>query len=254
MEDIIRNFLSKYRTAEEKTNHLREFLQILILRELSDKGYFRNLSFVGGTALRFLFDLRRFSEDLDFSLFMKRGYKFGKLCLDLQRSLAKYGFDIDVRKNDQKTVQSIDIKFKNLLYAFGLSSIRSHKLFIRLEIDTNPPKGGKTQISVINRTFIFTVTHFDLASLYALKLHACFYRKYTKGRDFYDLIWYLGKKLEPNFFLLNNAVKQTQGKNPRINAVNFKDFLTDKLAGVNFPRIRKDVEHFLEDKTLSIIY
>ncbi|GAG97683.1 unnamed protein product, partial [marine sediment metagenome] len=94
-----------YRTAEEKSNHLREFLQILILRELSDKGYFRNLSFVGGTALRFLFDLRRFSEDLDFSLFMKKDYKFDKLCLDLQRGLANYGFDIDIRKNDQNGFQ-----------------------------------------------------------------------------------------------------------------------------------------------------
>lgn len=249
MEDIIRNLLSKCRTAEEKTNHLREFLQIVILRELSDKGYFKNLSFVGGTALRFLFGLRRFSEDLDFSLFMKKGYEFNKLCLDLQRSLTNYGFDIEVKKKDQKTVQSMDIKFKNLLYALGLSSIRTHKLYIRLEIDTHPPHGWKTQISVINRTFIFTVTHFDLTSLYALKLHACFYRKYTKGRDFYDMIWYLGKKLEPNYVLLNNAVKQTQGKNPHINADKFKDFLADKLADVDFPKIRKDVERFLEDKT-----
>jgi hypothetical protein len=93
------------------------------------------------------------------------------------------------------------------------------------------------------------VTHFDLDSLYALKLHACFYRKYTKGRDFYDLIWYLGKKAKPNFALLNNAVKQTEGKDPRITPENFRQFMGSKLAHVDFVKARRDVERFLEDKS-----
>lgn len=249
MENIIHNLLSKETTLEARTNRLREFLQVLVLRELYDLGYFKHLSFVGGTALRLLYDLRRFSEDLDFSLFGRSGYNFTKLSARLQRRVGYHGFEADFQMNDQKTVQSIDIRFKNLLFAYGLSRIKSQKLYIRLEIDTNPPPGWQTRISVINRTFIFTVTHFDLESLYALKLHACFYRRYTKGRDFYDLIWYLGKKVKPNFVLLNNAVKQTEGKNPCITTGNFRDFLADKLTRVDLAQARNDVERFLEDKS-----
>lgn len=249
MEDIIRNLLSKEGTQEAKINRLREFMQILILRELYDLGCYKNLSFVGGTALRLLYDLRRFSEDLDFSLYNQRGYDLTKLVTGVQRRLDYYGFDTDLVMNERKTVQNLDVRFKNLLSAYGLSQIKSQKLYIRLEIDTNPPSGWQTRVSVINRIFIFTVTHFDLDSLYALKLHACFYRKYTKGRDFYDLIWYLGKKVKPNFVLLNNAVKQTEGKDPGVTPDNFRDFLSDKLARIDFVKARKDVERFLEDKS-----
>ncbi|MBE0432273.1 nucleotidyl transferase AbiEii/AbiGii toxin family protein [candidate division WOR-3 bacterium] len=249
MEDIIRNLLSKERTAEEKINRLREFLQILILREIYERKYFQHLSFVGGTALRFLYGLRRFSEDLDFSVFSRPGYDFDKLATDLRRGMGYHGFDVDVKTDDLKTVQNIDLKFINLLVTYGLSRIKSQKLYIRMEIDTNPPRGWKTEVSAINRTFIFTVTHFDLNSLFALKVHACFYRKYTKGRDFYDLIWYLGKKILPNFPLLNSAVKQTEGKDPRITPANFRAFLAEKLTGTDFARARKDVERFLEDKS-----
>ena len=79
-------------------------------------------------------------------------------------------------------------------------------------MDTNPPKGGRTAETPLNKTYIFSVRHFDLPSMLATKLHACFYRKYTKGRDFYDLVWYLGRKVFPNLELLNNAIQQTEGK------------------------------------------
>jgi len=249
MEDIIRNLLSGAMTVEDKTSRLREFLQVLILRDIYTRGFFRNISFVGGTALRFLYGLRRFSEDLDFSLFYRKGYDFDELCASLKRGLEHSGFAIDADGNNRRTVQSIDVKFKNLLYPYGLSPIKAHKLTIRVEIDANPPPGWKTQVSIINQTYIFTVTHFDLPSLYALKLHACFYRKYTKGRDFYDLIWYLTRKQEPNFSLLNNAVKQTEGINPRVNAANFKEFLAGNLVRIDFRDVKKDITRFLEDKT-----
>ncbi|MDI6841098.1 MAG: hypothetical protein QMD71_09705 [bacterium] len=79
-------------------------------------------------------------------------------------------------------------------------------------------------------------------------MHACFFRKYTKGRDFYDLLWYLGKKLLPNFELLNNAIEQTEHKKVNVDAENFNDFLREKLAKIDFVRVRKDVARFIEDK------
>ena len=90
MLDVLKKQVAGFPTREEKLNHLRETLQILILKIIYDTGYFRNLSFVGGTALRFLYDLRRFSEALDFSLFEKSHYDFRQLGNCLHQHLRNY--------------------------------------------------------------------------------------------------------------------------------------------------------------------
>jgi len=84
--------------------------------------------------------------------------------------------------------------------------------------------------------------------MYATKLHACLFRKYAKGRDFYDLVWYLTKKITPNFILLNNAIEQTQGKGLGLSENNYRDFLSERIEQVDFKTVRKDVDRFLEDK------
>ena len=112
----------------------------------------------------------------------------------------------------------------------------------------NPPDGGEVEKTLINRMFMLNVAHFSLPSLYATKLHACFFRKYVKGRDFYDLLWYLGKKIKPNYVLLNNAIRQTEGKVEALDESNLKDFLLRRIEKVDFREVKKDVERFLEDK------
>lgn len=248
MLDIIRKELDPDLSREANINRVREFLQIIILKILYDSGAFSNIAFVGGTALRLLFDLNRFSEDLDFSVINEENYSWKKLLERITHQLEKYTFQVEINKSRQKTVRSAMVKFKDILYQLNLSSIEAQKLFIRLEIDTNPPKGWSTGLSLISRTHVFTVTHFDLPSLYATKLHACFFRRYTKGRDFYDLLWYLGKKISPNFKLLNNAIRQTAGLTGEITKENFDHFLLEKLAEVDFRKVRQDVERFLVNK------
>ncbi|MCK4351895.1 nucleotidyl transferase AbiEii/AbiGii toxin family protein [candidate division WOR-3 bacterium] len=248
MLDLIKKNISGISGREAKTHITREFLQLLILKILYDKGYFKNLAFVGGTALRFLYGLRRFSENLDFSLISGKGYKFDIFLERVAYELGKAGFSLEVKKSMERPVQSAMFKFKDILYLLGLSNQRGQKLFIKLEVDSNPPKGWNTELSLVSKHFVFTVTHFDISSLYATKLHACFFRKYIKGRDFYDLIWYFGKKSIPNFELLNNAIEQTEHRRINLNAENFNNFLKEKLASVDFVKVRKDVERFIEDK------
>jgi hypothetical protein len=141
------------------------------------------------------------------------------------------------------------LRFPGVLKAIGLSPLESQKLSIKLEVDTNPPKGGHVQTRIIQRAYVFNVAHFDLPSMFATKLHACFYRTYLKGRDYYDFIWYMGNKVKPNFTLLNNAIAQTQGTNPAIDEGNFKEFLLKGIEKVDFQEAQKDVERFLEDKS-----
>jgi predicted nucleotidyltransferase component of viral defense system len=248
MLDIIKNAISDVSSRETKIHITREYLQLLILKILFDRGFYKNLAFVGGTALRFLYGLRRFSEDLDFSLFNKPGYRFDDVLKGVVYDLAKAGFSLDIKASPNPPVQAVVFKFKSILFDLGLSDYKAEKLAIKYEVDANPPKGAKTETSLITQHFVFTVTHFDIPSLYALKLHACFFRKYTKGRDFYDLLWYLGKREVPNFKLLNNAIEQTEHKKAKVNEDNFKEFLKESLAKIDFAQAKKDVARFIEDK------
>jgi predicted nucleotidyltransferase component of viral defense system len=249
MNELLQQRLAKGASDEEKLNKTREFLQILLLKIMFDRGAFDHLAFVGGTALRILYGLRRYSEDLDFSLVKKTGYNFKDLLHQLAYELKQYNMAVEVTSKENNIVHSSFLKFPGLLNEIGVSKIKGQKLSIKLEIDTNPPKGWHSQLTPVTESFVFAVNTFDLPSLYATKLHACFFRRFTKGRDFYDLIWYLGKKIEPNYILLNNAIKQTEKKDLKIGPGNFRDFLQDKLGQVDFKVVRRDVERFLEDKS-----
>lgn len=249
MLEVLKQKIKIGSSDEDKINKAREFLQVLMLKTMFDDGVFDNLAFVGGTALRILYGMRRYSEDLDFSLIKKQEYDFNELLHKLVHKLKQYNFEVEHTAKEAGIVHSSFIKFPALLKELGINKIEKQKLSIKLEIDTNPPLGWHANLNSITDIFVFAVKSFDLPSLYATKLHACFFRRYTKGRDFYDLIWYLGKKIEPNYVLLNNAIKQTEGKDFKINKDNLKLFLRDKLKDVDFNLIRKDVERFLEDKT-----
>ncbi len=248
MIEMLKQYISDARHPSEKLNKLRECLQLTALKIIYDKNYFRNLSFTGGTALRILFDLKRFSEDLDFSLIKKSGYKFTAFCREIISGFKLYGLETEGAIRDGKNVQSAMIKFNNLLKETGLSDLAGQKLSIKLEVDSNPPQGWHIQNTLVNKLYLFNAVTFDLPSMYATKLHACFYRGFTKGRDFYDFIWYLGKKIEPNYLLLNNAILQTEAVNPGINKDNFKRFLLERIDKVDFVSAKRDVERFLEDK------
>lgn len=249
MIELIKQQLTKNMPDEEKLNRCRELIQLLCLKIFDEHRFFDNLAFTGGTALRVVFGVRRFSEDLDFSLVKKGKYSFHRLSDVLLKALALAGLQAESKPKSEKTVHSTMLKFSGILKAIGLSPLESHKLSIKLEIDTNPPEGGHVQTRIIQRSYVFSVAHFDLSSMFATKLHACFYRTYLKGRDYYDFIWYMGNKVKPNFTLLNNAITQTQGKNPDINEGNFKEFLLKNIERINFQEARKDVERFLEDKS-----
>ncbi len=249
MIELLTKQIEAKHSLEDKLNSLREVLQLLCLKILQDKGYFSKITFTGGTALRILYDLKRFSEDLDFSVTEKKGYNFEHIVSDLNRGFKLNGLEVLLKPKVVKNVHSGMMKFPGLLKKMGLSPFSEQNISIKLEIDSNPPLGGNVETSLVNKVFILNISHFSLPSLYATKLHACFFRKYTKGRDFYDLMWYLGKKIKPNYKLLNNAISQTQGKSERVTQDNLKDLLLHRLEKVDFNVVKKDVERFLEDKS-----
>ncbi len=230
-----------------KLNLLREYIQFQVLRSLHESEAFVNLAFVGGTALRFLFNLPRFSEDLDFSLEEKENYLPEKWMRKVKRDLELSGFDTMLKWNGDSPVNKAWIRIPELLKDAGIAAIKEQNLSIKLEIDTRPPAGAKIEKKLVTRQRIISLQHYDLPSLMAGKIHALITRKYGKGRDWYDLLWYRGHRppVEPNQILLQNALDQTQGKKA-FKADDWKRIIMGRLDELDCRTLKEDVQPFLE--------
>jgi len=216
---------------------------------LQDTGTFTRWAFVGGTALRFLFAMPRFSEDLDFSLINPgRTPCFKTALTQVKRALTGEGYRPDIRVNDTKTVASAWIGFAGLLHELGLSPHPNQILSIKIELDTNPPAGAGIQTTIVRRHVTLNLCHHDKASLFAGKLHALLSRQWTKGRDVYDLAWYLADRRwpAPNLDLLNAALAQTGWKGPVMTAANWRSELGKRIDALDWEQARADVAPFLE--------
>lgn len=245
MKDIIKKELNKYMQSQLKRLALSEFLQHLMLQSLYKQNAFQYLTFTGGTALRLLYHTKRFSEDLDFSLTEKEDVRLKELIFKVQKDLQFQDIEFEPYIKDEKVVFKSDFRFPDILKEFNLSLLKGQKLTIKLEVDKNPPKGYKKEILFVSSPISYSVSVFDLSSLFATKLHAIFYRKYTKGRDYYDLIWYLGKQIKPNFKLLNNARKQTHPDEEEFTEENFKEKLIKHLDLIDFKKVKNDIERLV---------
>lgn len=232
----------------QKRNVLREYLQTHVLYSLQSVRAFEQIAFVGGTALRFLYGLGRYSEDLDFSLEHERGYSFDRLLHRVESDLANAGFDVTIHPHKGEPVHSAFVSLPGLLYQAGLSPYRTEKLSVKIEIDTCPPAGATTTTTLINQHFLVALLHYDIPSLMSGTLHALLSRPYTKGRDVYDLLWYLSRPnpVSPNVSLLQNALAQTGWNGPRIRAENWREVIANKIVGLDFAKITEDVGPFLE--------
>ncbi len=233
---------------EARLNVLREYLQAHILFSLQSARAFEQLAFVGGSALRFLHGLCRFSEDLDFSLERPAGYDLRRLLRRVERELAHAGFDPSLRLREKRTVHGAWIGIAGILHEAGLSPHRTEKLSIRVEIDTDPPSGAQTETTLVHRHFMLSLLHYDLPSLMAGKLHALLSRPYTKGRDMYDLLWYLSRSdpVAPNVPLLQHALRQTGWDGPEVTVSSWADIVADRIRHADFRRIVQDVDPLLE--------
>jgi len=236
-------------TPAHGRNVAREYLQARILGALQRAGAMIPLAFHGGTALRFLYASPRYSEDLDFALEQARDqYDFRAYLRALRVEFEAEGYTVTLKVSDQKTVHSAFVRFPGLPHELGLSPHRNEVLAVKIEVDTNPPAGAGLTTTVVRRHVVLQLQHHDRSSLFAGKLHALLQRPYTKGRDLYDLLWYLSdpKWPPPNLTLLNNALRQTGWAGPRLTAENWHLVLRDRLQQLNWDRVVDDVRPLLE--------
>jgi hypothetical protein len=249
MKEYLANLVKKTTTTLEGRNLVREYLQARILESLQKSGAMIPLAFHGGTALRFLFSHGRYSEDLGFALEGNREYyNFRDFLKAIRSDLSPEGYQIEIKANDQKTVHSAFIRFPGLLYEMGLSPMQSEVLAVKIEVDTHPPMGAGLATTVVRRFVVLQLHHHDKASLLSGKLHAILHRSYTKGRDIYDLLWYLSDPTwpAPNLILLNNALAQTNWNGGLLTEVNWKQQVWQRLQTLIWSGIVEDVRPFVE--------
>ena len=266
MIDLIKKRLARYKAkgAIEEENALKEIVQEIMLFALWQAGFFEVAAFQGGTSLRILHGLPRFSEDIDFILKESNAtFSWGPYLDSLTNTFDDFGIKPEVldKSRMDKNIRQALLKDNSIANQLNLSFVNNHKdrkLNIKLEIDCNPPTGSGFEYSYLDFPIDFDVCHQDLSSNFSLKLHALLCRGYLKGRDWYDFNWYIAQEVKPNLSLLQNAIIQYgpwEGSKLNVDRDWLINTLKEKIDSIDWPRAAKDVEKFLkplEQRGLSV--
>ncbi len=262
---IIQNKLLSYesKTIDDQQNALKEIAQEIALMSLSRANFFKIATFQGGTCLRILYGLERFSEDLDFILdYPDINFAWDSFIINMQEDFKTYGFSLELQKNNnEKTaVKKTLLKAHSTGGVLIIKDLRTNipKLKIKLEIDTNPPEGSQFDIKYCDFPLPFSIKTQNLPSLFTGKCHALLCRGHLKGRDWYDFSWYIARKTPINFPFLTNAINQTVSWEKQ-NIKLTKEWLIKQLKKIiheiNWNTAKQDVSRFLrahEQPTLSL--
>lgn len=266
MNEAVRQMLAAYevRSVQDSLWAVREVMQEIALLGLWRGKFFEKAAFYGGTALRVLYGLDRYSEDLDFSLLKKGdGFDLADYSESLKRELASFGFAVEVesrKKQAQTAVQSAflkaDTRTQMITVEFERGLVqqipRNQVLKIKLEVDTDPPPGFSTEARYLLRPVPFAVRTFSLPDLFAGKMHAVLCREWksrVKGRDWYDLVWFAAHHSELHLSHLEQRMRQTghwEGPAP-LTAGDLRDLLSKRIDKVDIDQIRREVEPFVKD-------
>jgi len=256
MIDLLRKRLDSYAAADARQEEqaLKEILQEVALYGLWRAGFFDVAAFQGGTSLRLLYGLRRFSEDLDFILReADPGFDWKRYFAVMVDVLADLGVRCELvdRGKMDRAVRQAMLKDDSIGRQLDLSFYRGdrgRKLKIKLEVDTCPPGGSRFDYRYLDFPLDFEVCIQDLPSNFALKVHALLCRPYTKGRDWFDFAWYVAQGVSPNLPHLGAALDQYgpwQRKAIAVDKVWLETALLERIRSIDWPAAAKDVEPFL---------
>jgi hypothetical protein len=244
----------------EEDRAIREITQEVVLAALARTDFFRHAAFHGGTCLRILHSLARFSEDLDFALQAPdAAFQLEPYLPVIRREMAAYGYDIEFvdRSRVDQAVRTAFLKDDSLGDLLQLqyrpTTGPARMIRIKLEIDTNPPAGGTFETRYLDFPFPQAAVAHDPPSLFAGKLHALLCRRYLKGRDWFDFIWYTARRTPVNYRLLGAALAQTgpwAGTAPDVDQQWCQRALDEKIDSIDWSKARADVRAFVRASDL----
>jgi predicted nucleotidyltransferase component of viral defense system len=277
MHPAIAKMLEKYNlsTADKTYEALREILQEIVLLGLSRAGFFDYALFYGGTALRILHGLDRFSEDLDFSLIAPdENFDLSKYEDAIIEALHSFGFEVTIQiKNTNSNIKSAFLKGntsehllnieapEDIVKTFGQGRL----VKIKFEVDTQPPLDYQSEKKMLLVPSVFTLNTMTLPSLFAGKIHAILCRNWStrpKGRDWYDLVWYISQGVTLDLKHLNSRLQQNctwlekQGIEIKkeIDKEYILELLAKRIENLDISMAKRDVEVFIEDTRVLDIW
>lgn len=268
---MIKEWLESYHPSnkDEAGQALREIMQEIALAGLQRAGFFEKAAFYGGTALRIFYGLDRFSEDLDFSLLNQdQNFSLDNYLSAVTAEFASQGMTVSVtekKKTKESNIDSAFLKSETIWKELVLEGIipqsgvdQRANIKIKLEVDKLPPLGFETEEKLLLKPFSFYVKCFSLSDLYAGKMHALLFRKWgnnVKGRDWYDMEWYIKKGVPLNLkhFVLRARDSEDWNKKEMTEA-EFRELLKIKIETVNFDRVKADIGRFIADRSVLDIW
>lgn len=264
--------LEKYDLSNSNSSFdaLREILQEIVLLGLYDAWFFKHAAFYGGTALRILHNFPRFSEDLDFSLLESNpSFDLKPFQNAIADTLKSFGFDITIEikeKNSNSAIASAFVKENTIEHLLNINAPKDitkainkdQTVKIKLEVDTNPPLEFETQNVIRLTPRPFSINAFTLPSLYARNLHAILCRVWNtrpKGRDWYDLIWYIANNVKIDSIHLKSKLSQSckylESNDIKIpdtlNKESIKELLLQRIETLDVEKAKNDVQPFIKD-------
>jgi len=269
--NIIEQMLSKYEIESEDglINALKEVYQEIALLGLYRGGFFQKAAFYGGTALRIVHGIDRFSEDMDFTLFSKDpGFDIEtyfphvidefealgiKMTLRKKTKVQESDIESAFLKNDT-SIHTLDIEIDDLSNILG-GIHGGQKLKIKLEVDTNPPLKFQTTSHTLLLPTTFNIIAMTLPNLYAGKLHAVLFRNWktrVKGRDWYDFEWYVKRGVKVNLEHLQKRMQESGDWDSRdtLTQEKLKVLLKERIDTLDIEKAKEDVQVFIKDRSV----
>lgn len=235
--------LDEVRTFYPETLHrfprflLREYLQYKLLEIIYTSPYANQLCFLGGTCLRIVHGNQRFSEDLDFDNIRLNGKELNEITKAIQKGLTREGYEVEI-KQVMRRAWHCYIRFPGLLYQEGLSGYQEEKILIQL--DTEPQEYDyEPEEFILSKFEVFTtIKTTPPPLLFAQKLFAILKRPRKQGRDFFDVVYVMGKNIKPDFNYLKIKANIS-------NPTQLKASILDICDDLDMKKLAADVEPFL---------
>ncbi|WP_297063216.1 nucleotidyl transferase AbiEii/AbiGii toxin family protein [uncultured Duncaniella sp.] len=252
MDGIFEQMLSQYdiSTTVSKRNATYEVMQQIALAGLYRGGFFDKAAFYGGTCLRIFHQLNRFSEDMDFSLLQSDdSFNIENYFPSIIAEFKAAGRDVMITKKEKRNQGKVESAFlKDDTHVYNLAFQTEKSIKVKIEVDTNPPLGFKTEQKLLLQPFSFMTRCMTLPGLFAGKMHALIFRtwgKRVKGRDWYDFEWYVRNNIPLDFDHFIQRTKDFNGLN--LTTEDFKAMLRERLSTTDIELVKKDVAPFMKN-------
>ena len=249
---VFDRMMSQYtlNTANDRRNATYEVMQQIVLAGLYRGGFFEHAAFYGGTCLRMMHGVERYSEDMDFSLLKKdEGFSLERYFPAIIDECRLMGREVEITRKDKRIFGKVKSAFlKDTTDVYNISFQTEKFIKIKIEVDTMPPLQFDTEQQLLLQPFSFMVRCFTLPCLFAGKMHALLFRQWknrVKGRDWYDFEWYVRSAVPLKFEHLQARVREFNGMD--IDIKQFQAMLTERLSQTDIRQVKADVLPFVQN-------